>query len=142
MGLKRSFKSHYLFLRIVAVVARSSKPLTVAGIAELLDTPAITVAHCIGLNLYFEEKKISELTIPPPQDYWAPGFTEVISCETLSPNRAGRALAVEAAVQKALAEVVEAHWTLAPKALAEVEARRPAHRGRRPLAPGPKAARV
>ena len=62
MRLKRSFKSHYLFLRIIAVVSQSSKPLTVAEIADILEIPAVTVAHCIGLHLYFEGKQISEVT--------------------------------------------------------------------------------
>ena len=107
MRLKRSFKSHYLFLRIVAIVAQSSKPLTIAEIADILDMPAVTVAHCIGLHLYFEGKQLSEVTVPPPLDYWAPSVSDVIDRELLNPKRAGRMLAVESAMRKALAEVVE-----------------------------------
>ncbi len=113
MRLKRSFKSHYLFLRIIAVVSQSSKPLTVAEIADILEIPAVTVAHCIGLHLYFEGKQISEVTIPPPLEYWAPALTDVIDREQLSPKRAGRMLAVESAMRKALAEVVESRHVAA-----------------------------
>ena len=72
MRVKHSFKSHYLFVRIVAVVLKSEKPLTVAEIADILEAQAVTVAHCVGLHLYFEDNRIGELTIPPPFDYRLP----------------------------------------------------------------------
>ena len=111
MRLKHSFKSHYLFLRIIAVVTQSTKPLTVAEIADTLEMPAVTIAHCIGLHLYFEGKQISEVTIPPPPHYWSPAATDVIDPELFNPKRAGQVLAVELAMRKALAEVVEARPT-------------------------------
>jgi hypothetical protein len=112
MRLKRSFKSHYLFLRIIALVSQSTKSLTVAEIAETLKTSADTVSHCIGLHLYFERKLVGEMTIPPPIDYWAPAATDVIGPELLDPRRAGRMFAVETAMRTALAEVVEGRSTV------------------------------
>ena len=90
-------KTHYLFLRIIAIVSQSSRKMTVADIARALSTPADVVAQCIGLHLYLEKKQVSELTIPPPTDYWAPRSTDVIGRDLLEPKRAGRVLAVEAA---------------------------------------------
>jgi len=110
--VKRSFKSHYLFLRIVAAVLKSEKPLTVSEIADTLETQAVAVAHCVGLHLYFEEHQISELTIPPPFDYRAPKSTDLIDRDLFSPKRVGHMIAVEAAMAKALAEVVDARATL------------------------------
>jgi hypothetical protein len=95
-------------VRIVAVVLKSEKPLTVAEIADILETQAVTIAHCIALHLYFEDKRIGELTIPPPFDYRAPLASDVIDRELLSPKRVESMVAVEAAMAKALAEVVEA----------------------------------
>jgi hypothetical protein len=114
MRLQRSFKSRYQFLRIIAVVSRSTKPLTVAEIADALGTSAASVAHCIGLHLYFESHQTSEVTIPPPLDYRAPAVTDVIDREMLNPKQPARMLAVEAAMQDALAEVVVAR-TLAQR---------------------------
>jgi len=106
MRLRRSFDSRYQFLRIIAAVSRSTRPLTVAEIADRLEMSVASVAHCIGLHHYFESHRTSELTIPPPSDYWAPAVTDVIDCEMLNPTRPAWMLDVEAAVQDALAEVV------------------------------------
>jgi hypothetical protein len=110
--VKRSFKSHFLFVRIAAIVLNSEKRLTVAEIADILEMQAVTVAHCIGLHLYFEDNHIGELTIPPPVDYRAPHATDVIDRELFSPKRVEAMGAVEAAMAKALAEVVEARSTV------------------------------
>src|SRR5262245_17003870 len=106
MRLRRSFESRYQFLRIIAAVSRSTRPLTVAEIADTLEMSVASVAHCIGLHHYFESHRTSEVTIPPPFDYWAPAVTDVIDCEMLNPTQPTRMLAVEAAMQEALAEVV------------------------------------
>jgi hypothetical protein len=110
--VKRSFKSHFLFVRIAAIVLNSEKRLTVAEIADILELQAVTVAHCIGLQLYFEGNQIGELTIPPPIDYRAPHATDVIDRELFNPKRVESMVAVEAAVAKALAEVIEARSTV------------------------------
>jgi len=77
-----------------------------AEIADTLEMSVGSVAHCIGLHHYFESHRTSEVTIPPPFDYWAPAVTDVIDCEMLNPTQPARMLAVEAAMQEALAEVV------------------------------------
>ena len=104
MRLQRSFNSRYQFLRIIAVVSRSTKPLTVGEIAEALETSAASVAHCVGLHVYFESHQTSEVTIPPPPDYWAPAVTDVIDCEMLTPKQPRRMPVVEAAMHDALAD--------------------------------------
>ena len=114
MRLRRSFESRYQFLRIIAAVSRSTKPQTVADIADTLEMSVASVAHCIGLHLYFESHRTSEVTIPPPSDYWAPAMTDVIDFEMLNPTQPASMLAVEAAMQDALAEVVIAR-TLAQR---------------------------
>ena len=106
MRLQRSFNSRYQFLRIIAVVSRSTKPLTVGEIADALETSAASVAHCIGLHVYFESHQTSEVTIPPPPDYWAPAVTDVIDCEMLTPKQPRRMPIVEAAMDDALADFV------------------------------------
>jgi hypothetical protein len=99
---QRTPKTHYLHLRIIAVVAQSTKPMTVADVSSALEVPADIVAQCIGLHLYLERKRVSQLTIPPPADYWIPKAGDVISRDLLEPKRVGRVLAVDAAIRGAL----------------------------------------
>jgi hypothetical protein len=96
---KPQFKTHYLFLRIIATVAQSDKPMTVADVAHALDMPADVIAHCVGLHLYLERKRAGELTIPPPPDYWAPASNDLLTRELLEPARAGRGSAGAAAAK-------------------------------------------
>jgi hypothetical protein len=91
MAQQRTPRTHYLFLRIIAVVSQSTKPMTVADIGNALQLPAVVVAHCIALHLYLEGKRVNEMTIPPPADYWVPKVGDVISRELLEPTRAARA---------------------------------------------------
>jgi hypothetical protein len=95
--LRHTPKTHYLFLRIIAVVSQSAAPMTVADIGKALGLPADVVAQCIGLHLYLERRQVAKIAIPPPADYWVPQSTDVISRDLLDPKRAGRVLAVEAA---------------------------------------------
>ena len=99
-------KSHYLFLRIIAVVSQSTKPMTVLDIADALGIRPDVIAHCVGLHVYLDRKRVAELTLPPPPDYWAPAPTDVITRELLQPKRAGRMLTLEKALRTALATVV------------------------------------
>jgi hypothetical protein len=79
-----------------------------ADIAGALETRPDVIAHCIGLHAYLGRKRTTEMTIPPPADYWAPAATNVITRELLEPRRAGRMLAVEKALWTALgAPVIE-----------------------------------
>jgi hypothetical protein len=94
--------THYLFLRIVAVVGQSSEPVTVNGLANALKTPAEVVAQCIALHLYFEKKRVAELPMPLPVDYWVPSSNDVITSKMLRPKQTGRMLAVEKVIQDAL----------------------------------------
>jgi hypothetical protein len=98
---QRTPKTHYLFLRIIAVVSQSSKPMTVSDVGTALELPADVVAQCIGLHLYLERKRVTEMTIPPA-DYWVPETNDVISRDLLEPKRVGRVLAVDAAIRGAL----------------------------------------
>ena len=100
--MPRQLKTHYLFLRIIAVVSQSTKPMTVTDIAGALETHPDVIAHCIGLHVYLGRKRTAEMTIPPPPDYWVPGVTHVITRELLEPKLAGRMLAVERALRSAL----------------------------------------
>jgi hypothetical protein len=104
--MPRQPKTHYLFLRIIAVVSQSKKPMTVTDIAGALKTHPDVIAHCIGLHLYLGRKRSAEMTIPPPADYWAPAATRVITRELLEPKRTGRMLAVEKALRSALGTAV------------------------------------
>jgi hypothetical protein len=99
-------KSHYLFLRIIAVVSQSKKPMTVTDIAAALEAHPDVIAHCIGLQLYLQRKRTTEMSIPPPPDYWAPAANDVITRELLEPKRAGRMLAVEKVLRTALGTAV------------------------------------
>jgi hypothetical protein len=92
-------KTHYLFLRIIAAVAQSSTPMTVAALAKALDTDPDVIAHCIGLHLYLERKQVTEMPLPPPADYRVPALADVISGELLQPRLAGRMMAVETAIR-------------------------------------------
>ena len=89
MAQQRTPRTDYLFLRIIAVVSQSAKRMTVADIGNALQLPADVVAHCIALHVYLEGKRVNEITIPPPADYWVPKIDEVISRELLEPKRAG-----------------------------------------------------
>jgi hypothetical protein len=95
-------QTHYLFLRIVAAVGQSSKPMTVGDLAKALKMPAMVVAQCIALHLYIERKPVAQLPMPLPADYWVPGQTDVITKKMLQPKQAGRMLAVEQVIREAL----------------------------------------
>jgi hypothetical protein len=94
--------THYLFLRIIAAVGQSSAPMTVSDLGKALNADPRTIAQCVALHLYLERKRVPEMSLPPPVDYWVPGDNDVISPELLRPERAGRMLAVDAAIRDAL----------------------------------------
>ncbi len=99
--------THYLFLRIIAMVGQSTEPMTVSDLAKGLKTLCEVVAQCIALHLHLERKAVPELLLPPPADYWVPAHTDVITPEMLRPQQAGRMLAVEKVLQDALGD---GHW--------------------------------
>jgi hypothetical protein len=94
--------THYLFLRIVAAVGQSSAPMTVSDLGRTLKADRGVIAQCIALHLYLERKRVAELPIPPPADYWVPKVTDVITPKMLRPRQVGRMRAVEAAIKEAL----------------------------------------
>jgi hypothetical protein len=96
--------THYLFLRIIAMVGQSAKAMTVADLATALKTSCEVVAQCIALHLHLERKIVPELLLPTPADYWVPGETEVITSSMLRPAEAGRMLAVEKVMEDFLGE--------------------------------------
>src|SRR5262245_14739077 len=85
--------------RLAAIVATSLEGWLMvlrerrASVTQLSSSTAV---------LYLERKRVAEMTIPPPADYWVPKANDVISRELLDPKRAGRVLAVDAAIQGAL----------------------------------------
>jgi hypothetical protein len=94
--------THYLFLRIVAAVGQSPKPMTVGDLGKVLKMPPTVVAQCIALHLYVERKSVAQLPRPLPADYWVPCETDVITKKMLQPKQAGRMLAVEQVIREAL----------------------------------------
>ncbi len=93
--------THMLFLRIVAAVNQTG-PMTTAQLGEVLDVSPAIVAQCIALHIYLERKRVAEMPIPPPVDYWVPKPTDAISRELLEPRHAGEMSTVEAALKQAL----------------------------------------
>ena len=93
--------THKLFLRIVAAVNQTG-PMTPIQLGHLLDMSPAVVSQCIALHLYLERKRVAEIPIPPPIDYWVPKPTDVITRELLEPRHAGEMHTVEAALKQAL----------------------------------------
>jgi hypothetical protein len=79
--------THSLFLRIIATVAQSDEPMTVLDLARVRDMSADFIAQCIALHLYLERRRVAEMPIPPPVDYWVPKPTDVITRELLEPRQ-------------------------------------------------------
>ena len=99
---QQTTSTHYLFLRIIAAVGQSSAPMTVRDLGSALNADPRVIAQCIALHLYMERKRVTELPLPPPIDYWVPADKDVISPELLRPEGAGRMFAVDAAIRDAL----------------------------------------
>ncbi len=106
MREQRTPQTHYLFLRIIAVVSQSSCPLTVVDLGKALNLPPQSVAHCIALHLYLARTRARELPIPPPVDYWVPGAADPISRNMLEPSQAGKMPVVQGAISAALDWIV------------------------------------
>jgi hypothetical protein len=106
MRERRTPQTHYLFLRIIAVVSRSSSPLTVVDLGKALDLPPQLVAHCIALHLYLARTRARELPIPPPVDYWVPSPSDTISRNMLEPREAGEMPIAQMAISAALNWIV------------------------------------
>jgi hypothetical protein len=98
----RTPPTHYLFLRIIALVGQSTKPMTVDDLSKALNIPSDDVAQCIALHSYFEKERVAELPMPLPVDYWVPTGAEVITSQMLRPKQAGRMLAVERVLRDVL----------------------------------------
>jgi hypothetical protein len=90
----RTPPTHYLFLRIIAMVGQSTKPMTVDDLSKALNTPSDVVAQCIALHVYSEKQEGAQLSMPLA-DYWVPTGARVITSQMLRPKQAGRMLAVE-----------------------------------------------
>jgi hypothetical protein len=88
-------------LRIVAADNLTGQ-MTPVELGQALDTSPAVVAQCIALHLYLERKRVAEMPIPPPVDYWVPKPTDMISRELLEPRHAGEMGAVDAALKQAL----------------------------------------
>jgi hypothetical protein len=88
--------THQLFLRIVAAVNQTG-PMTPVQLGQLLDLSPAIICQCIALHLYLDRKRVAEMPIPPPVDYWVLKPTDVISRELLEPRRGGETPTVERA---------------------------------------------
>jgi hypothetical protein len=99
---QQSSSTHYPFLRIIAAVSQSRASMTTVDLGRVLDTPPDVIAQCIALHLYLERKRIEEIPIPLPVDYWVPQATEVISRTLLEPKRAGQMPGVDATLTAVL----------------------------------------
>jgi hypothetical protein len=87
MPERKQFKTHYLFLLIIATVSRASSGMTVRQIGEVLGYPPNIIAHCIGLHLYLERQNRQPVPLPPPDDYVVPGPNDIITRGMLEPER-------------------------------------------------------
>ena len=96
-----SLKTHYLFLRIFAVVGQARRPISVEQIAGKLNVAPDVVAHCIGLHLYLDRTHQERLTLPVAADYWVPDPSQPISRELLDPKSAGAMAIVDAVLKRA-----------------------------------------
>lgn len=65
-------QTHYLFLRFIAAVGQAPRPMTVNELGKVLETSPDVIAQCIALHLYLERKRVEEMPIAPPADYWVP----------------------------------------------------------------------
>jgi hypothetical protein len=93
--------THQLFLRIIGAVNLTG-PMTPVQLGQALDTSPTIIAQCIALHLYLERRRVAEMPIPPPVDYWVPKATDQITRELLEPRHAGAMPTVEAALKQAL----------------------------------------
>ena len=102
-----SANTHYLFLRIIAVVGQSSTPMTVTDLARALKADPKVIAQCVALHSYLERNGVGEPALPPPPHYWVPGQSDVITTEMLRPRGARRLFAVDAVIRHALGVIRE-----------------------------------
>jgi hypothetical protein len=83
----KTYRTHYLFLLIVATVSRAPNGLTVRQIGETLGYPPDVIAHCIALHLFSERRDREGILIPPPANYVVPGPEDVITRAMLEPPK-------------------------------------------------------
>ncbi len=105
MSRYASKTTQHLVLRIMAAVVQSPRPMTVADLAEALDTSPDLIAQCIALHLYLERKQAA-VSLAPAGDYSVPGPGAVITSELLKPSRGGT-MAAETAMRNALARAAD-----------------------------------
>jgi hypothetical protein len=84
MAEAKQSKTHYLFLLIVATVARAPKGISVRDIGRALGYEPDVIAHCIALHLFLERRN-DAMPIPPPREYIVPGPDEIITRAMLAP---------------------------------------------------------
>jgi hypothetical protein len=81
----KTFRTHYLFLLIVATVSRVPNGMSVRDIGKTLGYAPDIIAHCIALHLYLERRNREGIPIPPPPDYVVPGPEDIITRTMLEP---------------------------------------------------------
>jgi hypothetical protein len=82
-------RTHYLFLLIVAAVARAPRRITVRDIGRELGYEPDVIAHCIALHLFLERRN-DAMPIPPPIEYVVPGPDDIITRGMLAPAEGQR----------------------------------------------------
>jgi hypothetical protein len=79
-------KTHHLFLRTVALVARGpAAGISVRQIAQELGIEPVVVAACIGLHVHLEHQRNQLVPLPLPKGYWVPTEDELITSADLEP---------------------------------------------------------
>jgi hypothetical protein len=101
--------THYLFLRIVAMVGASPRPLTVSEPSQRLKQPPGIIAGCIARHVYLEWTHSDLVPSPPPPEYWVPAATDAITSDMLRPDRTNRLFTVEEALRDALGTAALQH---------------------------------
>jgi hypothetical protein len=101
--------TYYLFLRIVAMVGASPRPLTVNELSERLKQPPGIIAGCIARHVYLEWTRSDVVPSPPPPEYWVPAAGDPITSDMLRPDRTNRMFTVEEAMRDALGTAALQH---------------------------------
>ena len=99
----------YLFLRIIAAVGTSPRPLTVNELAKQFKVPPGVIAGCIARHVYLEWRRVEDVPSPPPPEYWVPAATDPITSDMLRPHRTQSLFTLEAAMRDALATTALRH---------------------------------
>ena len=108
-GRSSTSATNYLFLRIVAMVGASPRPLTVDDLSRRLKQPPGVIAGCIARHVYLEWTHADHIPSPPPPEYWVPAATDPITSDMLRPDRTSNMFTVEEMMRDALGTAALQH---------------------------------